>query len=160
MTAWSSLAAVCEAQAGQAAESVAVVEVFVNGLMNPVQLCLTGPVSIERFGTTSLFRIIVHNDNMTRNKAVLCLPPDCMWMASKPRKVKGKQSGLRAIESVIELPTGNREGYDNLRITMPYDGDGGSAMLFAEAVVWASQEVAVVSLPCFKTPVKSPMVTD
>ena len=159
MTSWSTIAAVCEAQDGQTAASIAVVEVFVNGLDGP-KSCYTGPISIERFGNTSLFRIVVHNGNMTRNTAVLCLPPDCTWMASKPRKVKGAKSGLRAVESSIELPAGHREGFNHLRITMSYDGPGGNAMLFAEAVLWASQEVVAHLCDGFKTPLKSPMVID
>lgn len=142
MNSWNVIAAVNGSQSGKSAESMANVKVFVNGIKNPSSMTVAGPISLERFGYSTLTRIVVHHsDEAGRNKAVLCLPPDCKWAASVLKKVKGKRSGMKGVESIVELPKGHKEGYNFLKITMPYDGDEGSAMLFGGALVFASQAV-------------------
>jgi hypothetical protein len=141
MCSWFTIAAVSDSQAGQNAATAATVDVFVDSASTTPDTTITGLLSLERFGSMNLFRVVVHNAYTARNIGVLCLPPDCMWHAARPRKIKGRRSGLKAIEINVMLPTGHKEGYDRLCITAPYDGETGSAMLFASALVWASQEV-------------------
>ena len=141
MSSWSTIAAVSHSQAGQTAATAATVEVFVDSASTTPDSTSSGLLSLERFGSTKLFRVVVHNIYTRRNIGVLCLPPDCMWWAERPRKIKGRRSGLKAIEVNVLMPKGHKEGYDRLCITAPYDGDTGSAMLFASALIWASQEV-------------------
>jgi hypothetical protein len=129
------------AQAGQIAATNGTVEVFVDHSSVAPTASMAGPLSLERFGLLNLFRLVVNNETMDRNVHVFCLPPDCMWHVEKPKKIKSRRLGLKAIEIDICLPLGHKEGYDRLRITAPYDGEAGSSMLFAAALVWANQDV-------------------
>jgi hypothetical protein len=138
---WSTVTALNDSQADHAAATIATVDIFVVDSATSPHQSISGPLSLERFGSTNLFRLVVHNADMTRNKAVLCLPPDCLWRGERPRKVKSRRSGMKAVEVNVVLPQGHKEGYDRLCITAPYDGEDGRAMLLASALIWASQEV-------------------
>lgn len=129
-------------QAGLTAEGVAFIDVYVNGDSRTPTTTIVGPINLERFPNSALFRFAILNADGNRNNAVLCMPSNSKWSAVELRKVKGKTSGSRAVEIKINLPPGNREGFDSLRITLPFDGNDGRSMLFGQAVMWAWQEVS------------------
>lgn len=146
MNSFNTIAAVCGIQAGEEAQAVANIEVFVEKHCDP-SLSLNAPLALERFGlanSSPLFRIVAFHSSealSTRNKMALCLPSDTVWKVSVLRKIKAKRSGKRAIEFEVLLPPGNREGYDVIKITIPFDGNNGKAVLYYQALVFASQEV-------------------
>ena len=143
MNVFNPIAAVCGAQAGTAAETVANIELFVNASDTSSTLSLNAPLVIERFGTTPLFRIVALTGTVPfRNTMSLCLPTDLAWQVSQLRKIKGANSGKKAIQFQVLSPVGNKEGFDKLVITIPFDGHNGNAMLYYEAVLFASQEVS------------------
>ena len=136
---WKILAAGCDSQSGEKAATVASIEVVSSPGMVPVEF--NGPVTLQQFSDAALFRIVVHYNNSARNTCVLCLPPDTRWVVEPVRKIKGKRSGKKALELELTFPPENVEGFSKLKITMPYDGDTGNAMLFCEAVHFAAQSV-------------------
>jgi hypothetical protein len=89
----------------------------------------------------SLKIVALSTSKSSRNMMVLCLPTDCTWLVSKLRKIKSKNSGKKAIQFDVLLPAGNKEGFDKLTTTIPFDGDDGMALLYYQAMVFASQEV-------------------
>jgi hypothetical protein len=142
MNTFSTIAAVCGPQVGVGAKTVANIEVYVNYSDQSPSTVMNAPLILERFGTNSpLFRIVALNANASRNNMVLCLPTSCLWQVSQLRKIKSKTSGKKAIQFDVLALAGNKEGYDKLAITIPFDGDDGMAVLYYQAVVFASQEV-------------------
>ncbi|CAB9530283.1 hypothetical protein SEMRO_2818_G337800.1 [Seminavis robusta] len=137
MFSWNVLAAACESQRGDTAAVVATIEVKTPGNT----LNLEGPVSLQQFGDTSLFRICVHPPNEKRNLCTLCLPPDQCWKALKPKKIISSRSRLKAICQVIELPPDHPEGYSQIVLTLPYDGENGLAMFFCESLAFSCSRV-------------------
>ncbi|CAB9500787.1 hypothetical protein SEMRO_92_G048010.1 [Seminavis robusta] len=95
-----------------------------------------GPVNLEQYAYTPLFRITVMNQARTRNIASICLPSDCTWILDQPRKVKSANSGLRAYRLKISVSS-TKDGWDTVMITLPYDGENGSAVLFGQALAHA-----------------------
>ncbi|CAB9506639.1 hypothetical protein SEMRO_274_G105270.1 [Seminavis robusta] len=140
---WKVLAATCESQAGDTAATVARIEVKTNGGDTSI---LKGPVTLQQIGDTTLFRICVHPENKRYNYSVLCLPPDAKWTASPPKKIISMRSRMKAIKQVVSLPPDHHEGFQELVITMPFDGDKGTAFFFCEALVFASQQVLGIIL--------------
>jgi hypothetical protein len=151
MNAFSVVAAVCGHRIGKVAETAANVEVYVNQSDAAPSLSLNAPLVIERFGTSALFRIVAlryeDNNSPLRNMMVLCLPTDCAWDVSKLRKIKSKNSGKKAIQFDVWTQVGNKEGFDKLAITIPFDGNDGNAMLYYQAMLFASQEVIRILRP-------------
>ena len=142
MTSFSIITAVSEQQAGTSAETVANVEVYPQILDVIPSISLNSPLVLERFRTTSLFRIVaLSNTFPLRNQMVLCLPTDCAWGVSQLRKIRSTRSGKKAIQFDVLTPVGHKEGFDRLVITIPYDGEDGNAVLYYQALLFASQEV-------------------
>ncbi|CAB9506585.1 hypothetical protein SEMRO_271_G104730.1 [Seminavis robusta] len=137
---WKILAAVNQSQEGLAAKGVAFLEVFIKKDNDKPDATLTGPISIQRYGSTPLFRIVVHNTEMTRNIGAFCLPVDCVWTC-KHRVVKSKNSGRKAVKATLSFDEGSVEGFDRFDVTLAYDGINGESKLLAESLVFASQEV-------------------
>jgi hypothetical protein len=143
-TTFNTIAAVCGHHAGVAAETVANIEVFVNIADSEPTCSINAPLLIERFGTTSLFRIVALSNNsltIPRNQMVLCLPTDQLWQVSRLRKIKGARSGKKAVQFDVIPSVGTKEGFDKLVITIPFDGNDGLAILYYQALVFAGQEV-------------------
>ncbi|CAB9529049.1 hypothetical protein SEMRO_2387_G325790.1 [Seminavis robusta] len=101
----------------------------------------SGPVALQRFGGHSLFRIVVLNEEGTRNTVTLNLPPDAKWIAESPKKVISPITRTKAIKTIVRLPAGNPEGFDKVTITMVWNGEQGSSNVFAQAMVFASTVV-------------------
>jgi hypothetical protein len=142
MNSFTTIAAVSGHQAGSDAKTVANVDVYINISDEVAATSYIGRLVLQRFGTTSLFRIVgLSNTSPFRNKMVLCLPTASAWRLSQLRKIKSKNSGMKAIQFDILTLVGDKEGFDKLVITIPFDGNDGSAMLYYQAVVFANQEV-------------------
>ena len=102
---------------------------------------MEGPITLQEFARTGLFRICIHHNNSELNKGVLCLPPDEMFSAHPPKKLISP-TGKKALESVVTLEGISPEGYKTLTFTLPYDGNNGASMTFCEALVYAAQVVS------------------
>ncbi|CAB9522691.1 hypothetical protein SEMRO_1330_G263470.1 [Seminavis robusta] len=138
MNSWQVVAAVTASddQKDATAESVATVQVMVDGCEKCTQYC--GPVTLQRFGNTLLFRVVILNDKTNRNMMVINLPPDDEWRVELPKKLISPNTRTKAVKTIVRLRSGNAEGYDMMTITMPWNGKKGSSMVFAEAVIFAS----------------------
>jgi hypothetical protein len=144
---FNTIAAVAGHQAGVGAETVANIEVYLTMSDSVPNISLNAPLVLHRFGTTSLFRIVALSNTFPgRNQMVLCLPTDCAWNVSQLRKIKGARSGKKAVQfDVVLTPAGGHaEGFDKIVIAIPYDGEDGNALLYYQAVQFASQEVRQV----------------
>ncbi|CAB9510463.1 hypothetical protein SEMRO_437_G142850.1 [Seminavis robusta] len=139
MTSWNTIAAV--KASGQlrnvTAESLACIDARTGNRSSR----FAGPVALERFGDNALFRVAVKNDDGTRNKMVFCLPPDSQWTAETPKKVISPNTRSKAVKSIVRLGRDNSEGFDKLTIVMPWDGEHGQSMLFANGLIFASNVV-------------------
>ncbi|CAB9516817.1 hypothetical protein SEMRO_809_G205550.1 [Seminavis robusta] len=107
----------------------------------------SGPVALQRFGNHSLFRIVVLNEQGTRNTVTLNLPPDVKWIVESPKKVISPITRTKAIKSVVRLPVGNPEGFEKVTITMIWNGEQGSSNVFAQAMIFASSVVVEAITP-------------
>ncbi|CAB9496260.1 expressed unknown protein [Seminavis robusta] len=133
---WTNVSAMTGQEAGSNAAAVATVSVVCPGDIPDGNI--EGPVTLQRFSDTPLFRICVHHNNSVYNRAVFCLPTDEAWTVSLPRKIKTKRSKKKALELTFNLPEENPDGFKKLVVTLPYDGEDGDAMLFCEAAAFAS----------------------
>lgn len=128
--AWETVAAVT----GEQAAFVAFLKATVGGKLREAH----GPVSLQQLKFTPLFRLIIHRPD-GRIEHVFSLPVDEAWSVCYG-PVKGR-STAKAIRVTIDLSVQGVEGFEQLVVFLPYDGDGGSAILFAQACVHASKEV-------------------
>ncbi|CAB9507873.1 hypothetical protein SEMRO_323_G117390.1 [Seminavis robusta] len=133
MVSWRRLASLF----GDEALSIGTVQVRCDG--NPKETAC-GNLVLEQFGNTTLFRLLVLEDaSSTSISSSFCLPPDIKWVVSLPKKVKSSNSGLKALRIAITLPH-TKEGFDSITVTLPYDGESGSARNFVEALAYATSE--------------------
>ncbi|CAB9522793.1 hypothetical protein SEMRO_1341_G264480.1 [Seminavis robusta] len=138
MVSWRVVASL-EEHGGETAASVATLVAQVNHGTDAHSI--DGPITLQQFGDSPLFRVVIHRVNSNRNAASFVLPPDASWTVTQVKKIKTRKSGRKAIRFEFNLQADGPEGFDSLVITLPWDGASGSAMTFHQASVYASQVV-------------------
>ncbi|CAB9508994.1 hypothetical protein SEMRO_370_G128390.1 [Seminavis robusta] len=139
---WNRLAATSGNLTGEVATLGSVsLELKGHSVCNPT----IGPVVLERFANTPLFRIAVLDPTSTHIVGTVTLPADSLWTLYKPMKVKSTNAGLKAIKIIITVDS-IKEGYDMVKVTLPYDGEQGSAVLFGQALIFASSTVTEANM--------------
>ncbi|CAB9508639.1 hypothetical protein SEMRO_355_G124910.1 [Seminavis robusta] len=127
-----------DGQDGAGSNAASVARIKITCPPGVIDATLDGPVTLQRFGDTTLFRIAIHYNNSRFNHAVLCISPNAAWTVSKPKKLISQNTRTRFLVMKFDLPEDNPEGFVKLEVTLPYDGEEGNAMLFAQAAVYAS----------------------
>lgn len=82
-------------------------------------------LSIQSFRGAPLTRVVLHHHSGIISP--FDLPVDQEWTAVSKR-VKSKRSKKKAIEVTLTLPRDNTEKFEQMIITMPFDGDNGLAV--------------------------------
>ena len=99
-----------------------------------------GTITLQNMTGTQVSRLVVHHDD-DRVGAQFCLPTDTRFSVTH-RKLRGKTTS-RALEVTIDVGPRFFEGYEQLVLTLPYDGDNnGPAFLMLRALEHARDIVS------------------
>ena len=137
---WCEVAAINGLQLGEGAENVAFVQWWTGGQLNPHQMA--APTSFQWFSDTELFRFVcfqlVQGAGGPEYKPIMNLTlPTELWVLAEFRRTVSKNTRTKAVKTTIMLPPNNAEGINKVVVTMPYDGENGHSMLFAQAILYA-----------------------
>ena len=112
------------------AEAVATIKLSLGGAKHRE---FVGPVRLERFDSTVLFRLVVLDEDDCPTTTI-CLPVHALWNLSQRKRLRGNVR--RAI--LIECGFPPSKGFDQMTLLIPLEAH---AEFFADAFLFAEQTV-------------------